>query len=145
MKQDLLEPTVVVLLPRCCEATGVTVEQVVPRFPGCMVAALSSSDEETAKYSAIWGRENPAPLLILRAEQGEHMCLAKEAVTTIARQKKAHSVGLIIADGPEVSSYREHNRKSWDEGLASLLIEEIPDLQVVEYSSSWRFTPPRIR
>lgn len=145
MTQNLLEPTVIILLPRYCEATGVTIEQVVPKFPGCSVAALSSSDEESAKYSVMWGSENPSPLLILRAEPQEQMCVAKEAVVTICRQKNAHSIGLIIADGPEAAGYREFNRKSWDEGLAERISDEILDLQVVEYSASWRFTPPRIR
>ena len=142
---SLLKPAVIVLLPRFSEAVPVIADVVMPRFPECPAIALSSSKDESANYARAWRHREGIPLLILREAADNHIRLAAEAVMAIRHFRRSEPLGLILGDGPEASNFDSLRRNDWNRNLGRILASEFRDLQIVEYSASWRYSPPRIR
>ncbi len=140
-----LKPAVIVLLPRFTEAVPLIVDAGMPRFPECQAVALSSSKEESASYARAWRHQDGVPLLILREGTENHLRLATEAVVEIQHYQRSKPLGIILGDGPEASNFDSLRRSEWNRTLGRTLASEFRDLQIVEYSASWRYSPPRIR
>lgn len=88
--------------------------------------------------------ENQA-LLILRTDLRFQIELAISAMLTIIERQNICALGVILGDGPDAIGFLEGTRRSWNDAFAKALSKHHSDLQIVEYSPSWRYSPPRIR
>lgn len=136
---DLLEPVVILLMPRFTEAAG-PCARMLPELTGKHFAVgLYSSKEERDGFYRLWQGE--PPLLLIRHQSWDLMSHAVEVVLEIARNHLGRPIGVIVADGPEVSGFK----MEFVRDLGERICDAITDVQVFLYSTSWTVNPPRIR
>lgn len=145
MLNDLLSPTVVVVIPRFSEAVKVVVQNVLPHFPSCTLVAISSSESESTRYTQLWTSQTDRSLLILREKPETQIQLLSLLIEVVTHSDIRRPLGVLVADGPDVAQFDSLKRASWNLALAESLSVKFKDLQVVEYSDSWKYSPPRIR
>lgn len=141
----LPDPLVVAIYPRWSEACEIVTE-LITRLPGKVyVAAIAESNEEAIQFREHWHHGDEVSLLLFHARPGDSVPLAADVVMEVSKKHEGRAVGVLIADGPEASGYREMHRRQWNRALASELNEQMADVQVFEYSRNWLTSPPRIR
>lgn len=140
MRNPLLEPVLIAILPRWSDAVT-----VVSELPVDHAVALADSEAQTNRYREHWREKDDPPLLILRCPAEVSACRAVEAVQEIAGRNPKRPVSVLVADGPEALGFRENGRNGWNRRFAKTLAKSLLDVQVFEYTPSWATHPPRIR
>lgn len=142
---ELLNPLVIVIFPRVSEATRVTIQMVLPKYPKCRVIALSAGELDTANYKSLWNSASDRTLLILREKPENHVETTLSAISILQGPDDTRPLGIILVDSADVPRFEEEKRRRWNQTLAERLHKKYRDLQVVEYASSWLYSPPRLR
>ncbi len=140
----LAEPVLIVIFPRWSTAVEVVrriaVEWSGPRF----AVALPERDDQASLFRRSW-KDDSLPLLMVRCFDGNSQTVGVEVVSSLSRQNQGRPLGILLADGPELSGYREERRHVWNRDFARQASIAIQDVQVFEYVSTWSTNPPRIR
>ncbi len=140
MRNPLLDPVVVGVLPRWSDAAYVLSEMPVDH-----ALALAADDQQAQRFRQHWSAKEDFPLLLLRCSVENSVSLAVDAVSEIASHGPRGPLSVLLADGPEATGFREEGRKDWNRKFAKALSEAILDVQVFEYASTWATQPPRFR
>ncbi|MBX7131643.1 MAG: hypothetical protein K1X67_03080 [Fimbriimonadaceae bacterium] len=140
MRNPLLEPVLIAVIPRWSDAVTVVSKLAVDH-----AVALADSVAQSNRYREHWKGKDDPPLLVLRCQAEVSACRAAEAVREIAGRNPKRPVSVLVADGPEALGFRESGRNGWNRRFAKALSKSLLDVQVFEYTSSWATHPPRIR
>lgn len=134
---------VIALLPRPCLDVESVVAELFRRrwFNFCVCLAASDDDRRAYRRSA---QERAIDALVVYARSWTAGDAAR-VIETDLRCNDANAVAVLIFDGPECPGYVDGKRSEWNEELGRCCRQLVPDVQVFEYSSSWRQSPPRIR
>lgn len=137
-RSELAMPHLVAIFPRYSRTVSVNWKFLDSSF----AIALSQSKEESLAFRQAWPDED-LPLLILTAPADEHLDLV-QAVLSIQFTPNS-TIGVLLFDGPDLPKFGEIQSRHFNEELSRSLCKIYKDLQVVEYSDSWRTSPPRLR
>ncbi len=142
---DLLSPFVVVVIPRFSEAIKVIIQHVLPHYPHCRIVAVSAGQEESNNYARIWNSSTKKQLLLLHERPENQIEALTTTIDIMLNGEHNHPIGIILADSSELAHFESQKRPKWNLALAERLGNSFRDLQIVEYSDSWKYSPPRIR
>lgn len=145
MPSLLLEPVLIAVYPRWSEAADL-VRKVMGNHTGDSFSiAFAEGDQTAEEFRKGWPQEEHLPLLLLRCPEQESVGRVVEAIRDIGARKPGRALGILLADGPEVSGFEELRRSDWNNAFAKAVSEAVVDVQVFEYSSTWGTAPPRVR
>lgn len=139
-RNPLLNPLVIAMIPRWSEAVPVVADLDVDHMVG-----LAENEEDANQFRQLWASRDDRPLLLLRCPSEGSLSLGVETVTEIASHHPNRPVGVLLADGPDASGFREERRQRWHRAFAKAVSDAILDVQICEYSGSWAISPPRLR
>ncbi len=143
MRSD--EPICIALIPRWSEAVFTVQHLIIAQPWRWFVIAIAETEQEAVAFRKGWTEAEPMPLLLLRTSPCHSMLDAADAVTEIAASHPGVAVSVLLCDGPQVSGFTERKRRAWNRQFAYHASEQVLDIQVMEYSSSWMRNPPRPR
>lgn len=134
---------VIALFPRPCkDAEAVMADMYRKSWFQVLVCLSSSMADLTAFRETATKYDLHALILCGTSWQPQQ---AASVVECDVECNGANSAAVLIFDGPGCEGFAESNRSTWNEELGRNCQMLLPDVQVFEYSESWRQSPPRIR
>jgi len=137
---NLLTPVIVVIIQRLnCDLPDV-LKAVKGRGSPITAIGLPSSFAQGEAIKAAWSGVDDVPLILLHHDQCSFEEKTLQALVLIHERRFDQPLAVVYANNetdPELSDFRE--------SLALKLSESVLDLQQLEYSPTWRKSPPRIR
>ncbi len=139
------DPLVILLMPRWSDAVPAVQADygVVDRVDHAL--ALATTDEEADRFQKGWPQSLSLPLLILRLSASDSLAWSVDAVAELSRSREDRPVGVLLLDGPEVPGYVDERRGAWNRAFADAVHKAVLDSQVIEYSTTWSVSPPKVR
>ena len=140
----LLDPIRVAVFPRFSEAVGVVGEMAQSWTSDGFSIALPTDQTQAESFRTSWPEDHRHPLLLLHCTSEESIAIGVTAIADIMTRNPTRPLAVFLADGPEVSGFKEGNAKAWNRGFSRALADEILDVQVFEYTPTWAHAPPRV-
>jgi hypothetical protein len=139
------DPLVILLMPRWSDAVSAVQAGygVIDRVDHAF--ALAENPEEARLFQAGWSSTPSLPLLILRVPASDSLSWSVDAVAELSKSKDDRPVGVLLVDGPEVAGYADGKRGAWNRAFAEAVHKAVLDSQVIEYSTTWSVSPPKVR
>lgn len=138
--QELLEPLVVIVVQRANENLSYVLQAVQKQAQMIVGVAVPTEAAELPALRTQWEMEQDAPLLIFHPDGSPALEKALEAIESL-RERRSHQPLVVVYSNHE----KDASFLEFREELASRISERCLDVQQLEYSPTWRKSPPRLR
>lgn len=143
--ESLLDPLVILLMPRWTSAVPALHAAPAIAKSADFAIALADGEEEAARFERCWTGTAEPPLLLLRVPMSHSIAWAEQAILDLAKNRGGRAIGVLLADGPELAGFVSGKRRAWNRALADAVHAALLDSQILQYSSTWLDSPPRVR
>lgn len=111
-------------------------------FHLCLCLAAQESERDAYREFSI--RNGIDILTVVKSEPWSPEQAALTISADLERQARSYAAVLLF-DGPGCLGFEREQRRAWNERFAREASAQVRDIQILEYASSWAFSPPRIR